>query len=88
MSPKTILVTGGNRGIGFGIVQALAQSSSENNIIIASRQKTNAEKAVSELRGMGLTSSLYPLALDVTSDDSIEAAVAEVERQFGGLDGM
>ena len=87
MSPKTILVTGGNRSIGFGIVQSLAQRSSENTIIIASRQKANAKKAIYELKDMGLTSMFYPLVLDVTQDDSIRAAVAEVYQEFGKLDG-
>lgn len=46
MSPKIVLVTGGNRGIGFGIVQALAQRSEENTIVIASRKKSDAEEAI------------------------------------------
>ena len=88
MGPRIILVTGGNRSIGFGTVQALAQRSSENTIVIASRQKANAEKAILELQVMGLEAPFFPLSLDVTDDESIRAAVAEVGREFGKLDGM
>lgn len=87
MSPKVILVTGANRGIGFGIVQSLAQMSSENVIIVASRQKDAAEKAIEELKKLSLDSSFHPLALDVTSDNSIQAAVEEIGKKFGRLDG-
>ena len=88
MSPKIILVTGANRGIGYGIVHSLAQMSSENTIIVASRQKQAAEKAIEELKAIGLETPFHPLALDVTSDESIQAAVDEVEKTFGRLDGM
>lgn len=87
MSAKSILITGGNRSIGFGIVQRLAQRSDNNNIIIASRKKEDAEKAISELKGMEYESPFHAIALDVTNDDSIRDAVAEVEEKFGKLDG-
>jgi NAD(P)-dependent dehydrogenase (short-subunit alcohol dehydrogenase family) len=86
-SAKTILVTGGNRSIGFGIVQRLAQRSSENNIIIAARQKENAEKAISELQALGFKNPFHPISLDITDDESIRNAVAEVDLKFGKLDG-
>ena len=88
MAPKVILVTGGNRSIGFGIVQSIAQRSSEHTVIIASRKKENAETAIAQLKDMGLCTACYPLALDVTDDDSIRAAVAEVDQKFGKLDGQ
>lgn len=87
MSARTILVTGGNRSIGFGIVQRLAQHSSQNTIIIGSRQKSNAEKAISDLQDMGFKSRFCPIALELTDDDSIRKAVAEVDQKFGKLDG-
>lgn len=88
MPSKTILVTGGNRSIGFGIVRQLAQRSPKNNIIIASRDKKNAEQAVTELRTMGFKAPFHPLLLDVDNDDSIKAAVAEVQDKYGVLDGI
>ncbi len=87
MSAKTILVTGGNRSIGFGIVQRLAQTSNVNSIIIASRQKGDAEKSISELQNMGFKSPFHAISLELTDDDSIRQAVVEVDQKFGKLDG-
>ncbi len=86
-SARTVLVTGGNRSIGFGIVQRLAQRSSENNIIIASRQRQDGEKAVSELQTLGFKNPFHAISLDITDDESIRNAVAEVDQMFGKLDG-
>lgn len=86
MAPKIILITGGNRGIGFGIVQALTQRSVENTLIVASRKRDDAEEAIAEAERAGCQNPFYPLALDVTSNDSIMSAVAEVKRAFGRLD--
>lgn len=88
MPAKIILVTGGNHGIGFGVVQAIAQQSTEQHtIIIASRKKGDAEEAIAEAQKWGSDIRFHPLALDVTSDDSISSAVQEVEQVFGRLDG-
>lgn len=84
---KVILVTGGNRGIGFGIVQSLAQRSKENTIIIASRKRNDALQAAIEAKGLGYGNSFFPLELNVTLDESIRAAVDEVKSEFGRLDG-
>lgn len=87
MSPNIILITGANRGIGFGIVQALAARLSENTFIVASRKRSDAEQAIVEAQNMGIANSFHPLELDVTSDESIDAAFKGVEKQFGRLDG-
>ena len=87
MASKIILVTGGNRSIGHGIVTQLARQAPQNTIIIASRKKENAEKAIAELKASGMEAELYPLMLDVDIDESIKAAVNEVDGQFGRLDG-
>lgn len=86
-SSKIILVTGANRGIGFGIVQALAKRSEQNTIIIASRKEMDAEQAAIDAKALSPGSRFFPLGLDVTSDDSIAASVNEVQAEFGRLDG-
>ena len=87
MSSKIILVTGGHRGIGLGIVQAILQRSTTSAIIIASRRKEDAEQAIARLVDRGSKASLYPLVLDVTSDDSIKDAVVKIREEFGRIDG-
>jgi NAD(P)-dependent dehydrogenase (short-subunit alcohol dehydrogenase family) len=87
MSSKVLLVTGGNRGIGYCIVQAICQRSPNHTVIVASRSKANAEKAISELKSEVSAVTFFPLALDITNDGSIEAAVEDVGKAFGKLDG-
>lgn len=87
MASKVILTTGANRGIGFSIVQALAQRSSGLVLLVASRSKANAIEAVSQLQELGLKADFQPIELDVANDDSIKSAVGEVKSKYGKLDG-
>ncbi|KXT02763.1 hypothetical protein AC578_5467 [Pseudocercospora eumusae] len=86
MKSKIILVTGANRGIGFSIVQALSQRSSDVALIIAARTYTKAQDAVDQLRSQGVKAPLQTLELDVTQDDSVSKAVTSVEEMYGRLD--
>ncbi|KAK6438116.1 hypothetical protein LTR95_005689 [Oleoguttula sp. CCFEE 5521] len=83
-----VLVTGGSRGIGLSIVRGLAERATEGKIIVASRQKPAAEEVIAQLQNDRAKATFYPLALDVTDDDSIRAAVREVTSVFGHLDEM
>jgi NAD(P)-dependent dehydrogenase (short-subunit alcohol dehydrogenase family) len=66
---KTVLITGGNRGIGFETASQLARRGF--HVIIGSRSVQQAEKAVSELEQIGKASSLI---VDVADSRSIAAA--------------
>jgi NAD(P)-dependent dehydrogenase (short-subunit alcohol dehydrogenase family) len=83
-----ILVTGGNRGIGAGIIQALVTSSGDSTFLVASRSQLPDADYSSLLEGTQTEAKVEGLQLDITQDDSIRAAVADVERRFGKLDGM
>ena len=87
MASKIILVTGGNRGIGLGVVKSTLQASTDHTIIIASRDKSNAEQTIQQLHETTPKALLYPLTLDVADDESVQAAVIGVQREFGKLDG-
>jgi len=87
MPTKRILVTGANRGIGFGIVQGLAEREENLVIIVAARNLTSAEEAVSSLRAKGLEARFEAVELDVTDDGSIKACLSYIEKVHGGLDG-
>nr|OQO25097.1 hypothetical protein B0A51_07419 [Rachicladosporium sp. CCFEE 5018] len=84
MAP-VILVTGGNRGIGLSIVRGLAACTPECTIIVASRQQSAAEEAVTQLHEEGAKATFHPLGLDVT-EDNIRSAVKEMTSKFGHLD--
>ena len=52
MSNKIVLVTGANKGIGFGIAKHLGLSGWK--VVIGARNEQRAEKAISELEGEGI----------------------------------
>ncbi len=82
-NPMTIaLVTGATRGIGLATSRALAQTGA--CVLLTGRNLADAKAAAASLRQEGL--DVRPLALDVTSSDSIAAAAEQVARDQGRLD--
>lgn len=74
VADKIALVTGGNRGIGFAIVQGLLAKNF--TVILASRSLDSAKQAAAKLNG-----TVIPLTLDVSDDSSIEQAVQTLKAQ-------
>ena len=70
-NPRTVLITGGNRGIGFAIAEEF----------VASGYKV----AVTARSGTGPAGSLTVRA-DVTDGNSLDSAIAEVEAQLGPIE--
>ncbi|CAM1511696.1 Fc.00g092090.m01.CDS01 [Cosmosporella sp. VM-42] len=82
----SILVTGGNRGIGYAIVQSIAERLPSSTIIIACRDPKAGETAIEQLKANGAKASLDVVQIDIEDDDSIEAAAATVGNKYGKLD--
>ncbi|WP_285660492.1 SDR family oxidoreductase [Actinorhabdospora filicis] len=83
MTEKRIaLVTGANKGIGFEIARGLGAAGL--TVLVGARSPERGEKAAAELREAGLDARF--LRLDVTDEESVEAAVKVVEAEFGRLD--
>lgn len=83
MAEKQIaLVTGGNRGIGFGLCQALADKG--YHVILAARDEKSGREKASELKNQGLSVEFHPL--DVNSEKSIKETLAFIQKQYGKLD--
>jgi NAD(P)-dependent dehydrogenase (short-subunit alcohol dehydrogenase family) len=76
---KVALVTGGNRGIGRGVAEALAKEGLQ--VAITARDAAAAAEAP---QAIGPTARGY--ALDVRRADQVAAVFAAVDRDFGGLD--
>ncbi|MBI3564835.1 MAG: SDR family NAD(P)-dependent oxidoreductase [Elusimicrobia bacterium] len=76
-----VLVTGGNRGIGFEASRALAAKGAR--VLLGSRKHAEGERAAKLLSKVG---SVTAVACDVDSPDSIAALKALVEGEFGALD--
>lgn len=79
---KNAIITGGNRGLGFGIATAFAQSGA--NVAILCRDAAKAAEAIAELQQYGGIYKSYNC--DVTSLPSVRAAVAAVYDDFGNVD--
>jgi 3-oxoacyl-[acyl-carrier protein] reductase len=65
---RTVLVTGGNRGIGLAIARAFA---------------ANGDRVAVTHRGSGAPDGLFGVECDVTSGEQVDAAFAAVEAEYG-----
>ncbi|UCE87439.1 MAG: SDR family oxidoreductase [Deltaproteobacteria bacterium] len=79
---KTALVTGGGRGIGRGIVLALAQAGAD--VAIADIDQGSADSTAKEVEACGR--QVLVTRLDVTDPESVREAVAAAIGRFGGID--
>jgi NAD(P)-dependent dehydrogenase (short-subunit alcohol dehydrogenase family) len=76
---KVAIVTGGGRGIGAAIAAAYVREGAR--VCIADIEQDVAEQTARKIGG-----GAFALPLDVTRADSINACVAAVEKQAGGID--
>lgn len=73
---KTALVTGANKGIGYEIARQLGQLG--YRVGVGARNDALRAEAVEKLTAEGLDA--FAVALDVTSDESVQAAAASLDR--------
>ncbi|MFN8356774.1 MAG: SDR family oxidoreductase [Spirosomataceae bacterium] len=80
---KTALITGGSKGIGYGVAQVLIQEGIK--VAITGRDKTSIEAAAASLNQLREGFAL-PLVADVRDLASQQAAVATILSTWGRLD--
>jgi hypothetical protein len=80
---KTALITGGSKGIGYGIAESMLKEGM--NVAITSRQQESADAAAKQLSGIG-PGKLIAIAADVRDLDAQKNAVAKTLEAFGSLD--
>lgn len=83
LNGKKILVTGGSRGIGEGIVKRLASLGATVAFTYTSRPEA-AEEVLKSLPG----SAHFHLKMDVKSQESVQEGVTQAIERLGGLDGL
>lgn len=82
MSNRVALVTGGAQGIGKGIATTLGQDGFR--VVVADMNLAVAEETAKEITAAGGEGSA--VEIDVTSLDSVKAAVAKVESELGPIE--
>ena len=81
MDSNTVLITGANKGIGYETARQLGGLG--YRIWLGSRDDARGRVAAAQLAGEG--HDVRVLSIDVTSDASVQAAAARVQREDGSL---
>jgi 2-deoxy-D-gluconate 3-dehydrogenase len=82
LEKRVALITGGNGGIGLGMAKGLAAAGA--TVVIAGRNKTKAQSALTELRALGGVAEFFEL--DVLKETSCKQAIKQAVDRFGRLD--
>ena len=82
LSGRTALVTGGGTGIGFGIVQALAEAGAQ--VAIMGRRPEALDAAVARLAESGF--HILPFSGDVRDHGRVKEIIDAIVGRTGGLD--
>jgi NAD(P)-dependent dehydrogenase (short-subunit alcohol dehydrogenase family) len=82
LSGKTAVVTGGGRGLGQYMAEALSDAGA--NVVLCSRKREALEEVKAEIEGRG--GKALALECDVTDPDDVARVVKETEEAFGAID--
>lgn len=82
LTGKTVVVTGGNGGIGFGLARGCARAGAD--IAIWARNEEKNQRAKSELEALG--AKVVTLACDVADEAQITTAIEQTASQLGRID--
>lgn len=83
LTGKTVLVTGGNAGIGLGMAEAVAAAGA--NVAIWGRRTAENETAVNHLNAVG-DGTVKSWSVDVSDEAAVISAMADTEAAFGRID--
>ncbi len=80
---RSVIVTGGTKGIGKGIARVMAKAGAD--VMITGRNQDDAERTVAELAGLGSGRAAYFIG-DVANRASCDAMAEATIDSFGGID--
>lgn len=81
LSGKAAIVTGGAKGIGYGISYRLAEAGAK--VLVADIDIETAQKTAEELTAKGWSAAA--IKTDVSSEEDIKAMIASCQQQFGSV---
>lgn len=81
---KVIIVTGGSKGIGLGIVESLVKEGALP--VIVSRNEKSIMEVVEDFKSTG--TEVFHVVAELTKPEECEAAVASVVEKYGRIDGL
>lgn len=84
MKGKTVVITGGNAGIGKATALALAKKGAE--IVITSRSEIKAKEAVAEIKKSSGNDKVDYVSIDLSSQKSVREAAEELKAQYPKID--
>ncbi|MCF8459269.1 MAG: SDR family oxidoreductase [Flavobacteriales bacterium] len=84
MKGKTVVITGGNAGIGKATAIALAKKGAE--IVITSRSESNAKAAVAEIKSTSGNPAVSYVLVDLSSQKSVRKAAEELKTKCPQID--
>lgn len=83
LQDRSVLVTGGSKGIGRGIATVFARAGAD--VAVAARSAADVDACVAALDGLG-SGKVIGVTADVSDRAACDALAAEVTDAFGGLD--
>ncbi len=82
LAGKTAWITGGGGGIGEASAKALAASGA--HVVVSGRRQAELDRVVAEIGEAGGSASA--IGLDTSDNEAVEAAVAQIVADHGGVD--
>jgi NAD(P)-dependent dehydrogenase (short-subunit alcohol dehydrogenase family) len=80
---KTVLITGGSRGLGLALARCFASEGAQ--LVLAARNRSELDGAVRMLQAEGCR-SVEAVVCDVRDPDEIDRTVQWIQTHFGGVD--
>jgi NAD(P)-dependent dehydrogenase (short-subunit alcohol dehydrogenase family) len=82
LAGKTALVTGGSRGLGLQMAEALGEQGAK--LVLSSRKQSELDEAVAHLKARGIEASA--IAADLSDEAQIMPLVSEAMQRLGHID--
>jgi gluconate 5-dehydrogenase len=82
LSGKTALITGGSRGLGLQMAEALGEQGA--SIVLSSRKQSDLDEAVAHLQSRGIQASA--IAADLSKEEAMTPLVDEALKRLGHID--